>query len=63
MGKVLVSFYDKIKQESGFEGQLKLAMMTSLSQKACEGIADSRDNIDRFNRAYKSITGKPSGIS
>ncbi len=63
VGKILVSFYDKIKEESGFEGQLKLAMMTSMSQKACEGIADSRDNIERFNRAFKSITGKQSGIS
>lgn len=63
MGKILASFYDKIKEEAGFEGQMKLAMITSLSQKACEGIADSRDNIDRFNRAYKSITGKQSGIT
>ena len=58
MGKILVSFYDEIKKEGGLPLQMRLAMATSMSQKQCEGMPDSRDNIERFNRAYKAITGK-----
>lgn len=63
MGKVLVSFYEEIKKEGGLPAQMRLAMATSMSQQQCEGLPDSRDNIDRFHRAYKAITGKRANIN
>lgn len=62
MGKILVSFYEEIKKEGGLPAQMRLAMATSLSQQQCETMPDSRDNIERFTRAYKSITGKRPNI-
>lgn len=62
MGKILASFYEEIKKEGGLAFQMRLAMATSMSQQQCEVLPDSRDNIDRFHRAYKAITGKKATV-
>jgi hypothetical protein len=51
MGAKLAAYFEKAKRQGGLEAQVKLAMLTKLSQKAAAEAPDSPENIKRFEEA------------
>ena len=59
MAEILLKYYKYIKDESGFNGQMKLAAETKIPSAKAALEADSPENIQLFKKAILEITGKP----
>lgn len=55
MGNILAGFYDKAKEKSGLNGQIKLAMLTCMSLTKAQEAPDSPENIRLFEEALKKL--------
>ena len=55
MGAKLVAYFGKAKQKGGLEAQVKLAMLTALSQKTAKEAPDSPENIKKFEEAMAKL--------
>jgi hypothetical protein len=55
MGARLVGDYEKVAAEYGFEGRMKLALLTTISSTKAEGEADSPENIQKFEAAIAQL--------
>jgi len=58
MGAKLLKYYDAIKNEAGFQAQMRLAMKTGAASPKAAVLPDSPENLQKFKAAYKEITGK-----
>lgn len=58
MGKILTQYYDFVKKEGGFDGQMRLAMRTTIPSTKAGSEPDSPENLAKFRAAIKEITGK-----
>ena len=63
MGQKLLKFYDAIKSEGGFQAQMRLAMKTGLAAPTAATAPDSPENVQKFLKAYKEITGKEAPLN
>ncbi|HRU06716.1 MAG TPA: hypothetical protein P5137_13190 [Candidatus Brocadiia bacterium] len=63
MGAKLAKFFDLAKAEGGLPTQMRLAMKTGVASAQAATAPDSPDNIAKFQKAYKEITGKDAGIN
>lgn len=55
MGAQLVGFYEKVAKEFGFEGRMKLALLTTISSTKAEAEPDSPENIKKFEEAVAQL--------
>jgi len=55
MGAKLAAYFEKAKQQGGLNAQLKLAMLTKLSQKMARETPDSPENIKKFEEAMAKL--------
>ena len=55
MGTVLVSYFEKAKAKGGLAAQVKLAMLTKLSSEQASAVADSPENVKKFDEALAQI--------
>ena len=55
MGAQLVAFFGKAKDKGGLQGQIKLAMITKMSQQQAQSADDSPENIKIFEDALAQI--------
>ena len=58
MGEKLVKMYDFVKEKAGTKGTMRLAVMTMVPSKKAADAEDSPENIEKFVRAAKEITGE-----
>lgn len=58
MGKRLLKFYEFVRENGGIPAQMRLAMMTGIPSAKAEAEPDSMENISKFKKAVKDITGK-----
>ncbi len=58
MAERLLLYFKYIKEEKGFEGQVKLAQATKMPSTKAAMEPDSPENIKRFREAIKLLTGK-----
>lgn len=63
MGAKLKQLYDFAQQAGGIEAKMRLAVMTGISSAKAEAEPDTPDNIAKFKKAIKDITGKDAPIS
>jgi hypothetical protein len=61
MGAQLLNYYEKVASEFGFEGRMKLALLTTISSSKAEAEPDTPANIQKFEAALAQIRngGKP----
>jgi hypothetical protein len=55
MGARLLEFYEKTGKEFGYEGRMKLALLTAISSTKAAAEADSAVNIQKFEEAYAQL--------
>jgi hypothetical protein len=55
MGARLVYYYEKVAAEFGFEGRMKLALLTTISSSKAEAEPDTPANIQKFEAALTQI--------
>jgi len=55
MGAKLVAYFQQAKQKGGMSAQVKLAMLTQLSQKTAQAVPDSPENIRKFQQAMAKL--------
>ena len=55
MAAQLVNFYEKVAQEHGVVGRMKLAMLTQISSVKAKAEEDSPENIRKFEAALTQI--------
>lgn len=55
MGVKLLSFYELAKAKDGVSAQIKLAMITCMSQQKAKEAPDSPENIKKFEDAMKKL--------
>lgn len=55
MGARLLEFYEKTGKEFGYEGRMKLALLTAISSAKAEKEADSPANIQKFEDAIAQL--------
>jgi len=60
MGARLAAYYEKVGQEFGVKGRMKLALLTSIPSAAAPAQDDSPANIQKFEQAIAQI--KKSGV-
>jgi hypothetical protein len=58
VGKQLVKYYDFVGKIGGLPMQMRLAMATGLPSAKADSAPDSPDNVEKFKKAIKQITGK-----
>jgi hypothetical protein len=58
MAQKLLQYYEFVKKEAGFEGQMRLALKTTISSVKAATEPDSPENIAKFRAAAKEVTGK-----
>ena len=63
MGQKLLKYYDTIKNDGGFQAQMRLAMKTCIPSTKAGDAPDSPENLLKFKAAYKEITGKEALIN
>ena len=62
MAAKLAGYYDLIGKELGFQGRMKLAMLTKMSSTDAKSAADNPVNIQLFEKSMGAIRkelGKP----
>jgi len=55
MGARLIEFYEKTGKEFGFEGRMKLALLTAIPSTRANAEADSPENIQKFEQAFSQL--------
>jgi hypothetical protein len=55
MAAKLTSYYDVIGKELGFQGRMKLAMLTKISSTDAQSAPDSPANIQLFEQSMGAI--------
>ena len=55
MGLKLVSFYERAGQELGFEGRMKLAMLTKIPSTQAAAADDSPSNLALFEQSLARL--------
>jgi len=55
MGARLLAFYEKTGKEFGYEGRMKLALLTAISSSKAAAEADSPANIQKFEDAVAQL--------
>ncbi|HGE70811.1 TPA: hypothetical protein ENX78_08260 [Candidatus Poribacteria bacterium] len=58
MADRLLKYYDYVKQYGGLQAQMRLAMITCIPSTKAANEPDSPENIEKFKKAVKEITGK-----
>ena len=58
MGVMLTKIYDIVTKKAGFEGRLRLAVMTGLSKEKALNIEDTDELVSKFKLAAKEIIGE-----
>ncbi len=58
MAQILLQYYDFVKKEAGFDGQMRLAMRTMIPSSKAGSAPDSPENLAKFRIAIKEVTGK-----
>lgn len=62
MGQKLLQYYEFVKKEAGFDGQMRLAMRTMISSTKAGAEPDSPENVAKFRTAVKEVTGKEAPV-
>lgn len=62
MGQKLKQFYDYVGKLGGFPMQMRLATSTGLTTASAISAPDSKENIEKFRKAVKQITGRDAQI-
>lgn len=57
MAAKLVKYYELIQVAGGVKAKMRLAMLTTVPSVLAAETADTPDNIAKFRKAYKEITG------
>lgn len=57
MAERLIKYYNYIREVSGYEGKIDLAIATKIPSTKAAFEPDSDENITRFKEAIKKITG------
>lgn len=55
MAAKLMEFYERAEKEYGFDGRMKLAMLTKISSTKAEKETDSAENISAFETAMAQL--------
>ena len=55
MGLKLVNFYERVGQELGFEGRMKLAMLTKIPSTQAQAADDSANNVALFEQSLARL--------
>jgi hypothetical protein len=55
MGAQLVNYYEMVAAEFGFEGRMKLALLTTISSSKAGAEPDTPANIQKFEDALTQI--------
>ncbi|MGV8119464.1 MAG: hypothetical protein AB2L14_06830 [Candidatus Xenobiia bacterium LiM19] len=58
MGLKLKQYYDYVGRLGGFPMQMRLATSTGLTTARAISAPDSKENIEKFKKAVRQITGK-----
>jgi hypothetical protein len=58
MAQKLLQYFEFVKKEAGFDGQMRLAMRTLIPSSKAGAAPDSPENIAKFRSAVKEVTGK-----
>jgi hypothetical protein len=59
MGMKLVRFYERVGQELGFEGRMKLAMLTKIPSTQAQAADDSPNNLALFEQSLAQLRNDP----
>jgi hypothetical protein len=62
MAQKLLQYYEFVKKEAGFDGQMRLAMRTMIASTKASAEPDSPENIAKFRAAIKELTGKEAPV-
>ena len=57
MAERLIQYYNYVREVAGYEGKIDLATATKIPSTKAAFEPDSDDNIDKFKKAIKKITG------
>ena len=57
MGEKLLEYYSKAEKAGGVLYTVRLAMKSGMSSGKAKEAPDSQENIAKFEKAYKEITG------
>ncbi len=58
MGKKIEEFFNLAKAEGGSVLQMRLSMKTGVSTVKAKELPDTSENIEKFQAAFKELTGK-----
>lgn len=61
MGAQLLEYYEKVAQEFGNQGRMKLALLTMVTSMSASGEKDSPENIQKFENALAQIRRDAAG--
>jgi len=59
MAAKLVKYYQLIEAAGGTKAKMRMAMLTMVPSVVAADAPDSPANIEKFQKAYQEITGKP----
>ncbi len=58
MGEKLIKYFKYIHDDKGIGGSIELAKMTKIPSIKAASVPDTKENIDNFRAAIKTLTGK-----
>ena len=58
MAEILIQYYKYIQEVAGYEGKVDLATSTKIPSTKAAIEPDSVENIEKFKKAIKKITGE-----
>ncbi len=59
MGMKLMQYYKLVGDQAGVQGRTRLAMATKIPSTRAALEPDSPENLEKFAKAFKDVTGKP----
>jgi hypothetical protein len=59
MGEKLLGYYKYVTEVAGMDGKIKLAQLTKVPSAIAAEQPDSPSNVELFQSAVATITGKP----
>jgi len=57
MGAKLMKYIDFVGENGGLPAKMRLAMLTNIPSAKAEAEPDSPENIEKFKKAVKEVTG------
>ncbi|MCL2071026.1 MAG: hypothetical protein FWH07_02195 [Oscillospiraceae bacterium] len=63
MARKLTAIYESAKKAGGLSATMRMAMLTGMASQQAADAPDSPENLAKFAKAYKEVTGKSCPIS